>query len=119
MICFEEKIYLSYNRQDLPVAEWIIKILELNGFPVYTDRDDLAFGIDYASTTLRAINNSRLVIAIISNNALNSQWVAKELVIASKSNKKILAILTDNVSVEDIPESIQYSSISIKTSESS
>ena len=111
MICFEEKIYLSYNRQDLPVAEWIIKNLELNGFPVYTDRDDLAFGIDYASTTLRAINNSRLVIAIISNNALNSQWVAKELVIASKSNKKILAILTDNVSVEDIPESIQYSSL--------
>lgn len=111
MNCFEEKIYLIYNRQDLPVAKWITHNLEISGFPVYTDRDDLAFGIDYASTIISAINNSCLVIAIISNNALNSQWAAKELVIASESHKKILAILTDNVDVEDIPESIQYSSV--------
>ena len=39
MNCFEEKIYLIYNRQDLPVAKWITHNLEISGFPVYTDRD--------------------------------------------------------------------------------
>lgn len=71
----------------------------------------MAFGIDFASTILGTINNSRLVIAIISKNALNSQWAIKELVIASKSNKKILVVLSENVTVQDIPGSIQYSSI--------
>ena len=98
------QIYISYTQSDEAIARRISEILKEIGLSIFVDTESLSFGMDFASTIVNEIKGCRLVIAIISERYINSQWALKEIEIATQSQKRIIPIIVGNILLTDIPD---------------
>ncbi len=96
-------VYISYTRADFSSAQMIRDILGEASIPVFIDSKSLDFGMDYAASIANAIKECQLMIVVISNQSITSQWVIKEVKIALQAHKVILPILIEEISQSDFP----------------
>lgn len=99
-----KKVFISYSSEDIEIAEEIKKGLQRRGiaFPGLGS-GDLKYGDNFILSTQRALENADIVIAIISDNWIKSQWASFELGASIAKGKKILPIRFD----ENYPEIIK------------
>ncbi len=96
-------VYISYTRADFSSAQMIRDILGEASIPVFIDSKSLDFGMDYAASIANAIKECQLMIVVISNQSITSQWILKEVKIALQAHKVILPILIEEISQSDFP----------------
>ena len=85
-------VMISYSTKKKKIAEDITAMLNDNGYNVWIAPISIPNGGDYVDEIYAAIENSRIVLFVLSEESLNSKWCQNELVYAVKLNKKVLPV---------------------------
>jgi hypothetical protein len=88
-------VFLSYSSNEKLFAEILEVDLEIAGHPTWRDTSDIEGGSEWANAIEEALADSYVLIAVLSNTARESEWVAKELHAAETSHTPIIPILWD------------------------
>ena len=90
-------IMISYSSKLRDVADDICYFLKENEFDVWMAPHSIPKGEDYINEIYAAIDNSKIVLFVLSDPSLKSEWCQKELIYAIESNKKILPVQINEV----------------------
>jgi TolB-like protein/lipoprotein NlpI len=88
-------IFVSYASQDVELADALVRTLEEQGFRCWIAPRDVDPGTLYADAIIAAINQSKAFVLILSESAVVSGHVGKELERASSKRKPVLALRID------------------------
>src|SRR5258707_15800408 len=93
-------VFISYSSKDRPFAQQLARALEQQGLSVWIDRDDIRAGIKWSSAIQEGLEQSSVVIIIITRDAMASKNVEDEWQYFLDKRKPIVPILhtpTDNI----------------------
>lgn len=93
----EGPVFISYSSKDVALANKIVAYLEKEGYPCWIAPRNITSGHDYTDMINDAIQDCRAVVLIVSEKAVQSQWVKKELSTAVSYNKPILPFRISHV----------------------
>ena len=99
------KVFISYSHKDKKFANRISHYLETNGIPIWMDSREMYIGDSLIQKIRCGLNEAGYVIALISKNSTNSDWVIKELDIAMNQEieNKIIKVLPALLDDSDLP----------------
>ena len=89
------RVFISYASHDAEVAQKVCSALEAAGFPCWMAPRDVKAGAQYADAIVRAINQARTVVLVLSGSAAVSSHVAREVERAASKRKQIIAFRID------------------------
>ena len=92
-------VFISYASQDATVADAVVGALERAGLTCWLAPRDVVPGALYADEIVRAINEAKVVVLILSERAVASSHVGKEIERASSKRRRIVALRTDSVTL--------------------
>lgn len=79
----KNKIFLSYAREDLKIAQRLYNDLKRKGLELWFDREDLLPGQNWEEAINQAISNCSYFLALLSSNSLSKRgYIQKELKMA-------------------------------------
>jgi hypothetical protein len=99
------EVFLSYASADEEVVEAVCDALEERSVRCWLAPRDLSPGVHYAEGIITAINQSRLVVLVLSANATCSAHVPREVERAGSKNIPILSIRMDKA---PLPPAMEY-----------
>ena len=88
-------VFISYASQDAALANAFLETLERCGMKCWIAPRDVAPGTLYADGIVRAINGAKLFVLVLSEHAVTSPHVSKELERASSKRKPMIVVRTD------------------------
>src|SRR5271169_3493599 len=88
-------VFISYASADAPLAQRVCSALEAAGFPCWIAPRNVVPGTLYAGGIVRAIDESTILILILSKHAVVSAHVGKELERAASKRHPIIALRVD------------------------
>jgi TolB-like protein len=88
-------VFVSYASQDASIANSIVENLETQGIKCWIAPRDVKPGSQYADAIVRAINDAKAVVLVMSASAVGSSHVGKEIERASSKRKPIVAFRID------------------------
>jgi TolB-like protein len=88
-------VFISYASQDAAVANSIVENLESHGLKCWIALRDVKPGAQYADAIVRAINEAKAVVLVLSAGAMESSHVAREVERAASKRKQIIAFRID------------------------
>lgn len=102
------RIFLSYAWQDREQAKSIYLTLRDQGHEVFFDRAELTAGDEYNNRIRQAIEKSRLLIFLITPDAVDAEsYTLTELAIAEKARIKLLPVMLRELDIASLPASIK------------
>ena len=100
------KIFISYPRADMEIADLLVVALEAAGFIVFIDRRDLPYGERWQQVISEHIRDSDTVVYLVSERSVSSRWVRWELQQVAELKKRLLPIVIAPCPVESLPPAI-------------
>lgn len=91
-------VFISYSRQDAPIARTIADRLEAAGHAAFIDYLGIGGGEEFVQVLGQAIDACDMVLVLLSASAIDSQWVRWEIGWALRQRKLIVPILLESVS---------------------
>lgn len=89
--------FISYSRKDLKVATAIKKEIEsICKYECWMDLEGIESGDQFEDVIISAIDNSKIVIFLMSSNSMASVYSKKEVRYADSIKKKIVPVSIDN-----------------------
>jgi hypothetical protein len=88
-------VFISYASQDAAVANAIVENLEQQGLKCWLAPRDVKPGAQYADAIVGAINEAKAVVLLLSQNAVVSSHVGREIERAASKHKPIIAVRID------------------------
>jgi len=88
-------VFISYASQDAAVANSIVENLEQHGIKCWIAPRDVTPGSQYADEIVGAINNTQVFVLVLSEHALVSPHVGRELERAASKRRRIIVLRTD------------------------
>lgn len=102
------RIFLSYASEDQEPAKSIFLALRDQGHKVFFDRADLPAGEEYHNRIRAAIEQSDLLVFLISPDAIDTgSYTLTELAIAEKAPVKLLPVMLRSTDLEKLPPAIK------------
>jgi len=98
-------IFISYASADAAIATALVDRLENAGLACWMAPRNVTPGALYADEIVRAINDSSLVVLVLSAHSVASVHVGKELERASSKGRRIIALRTDTTA---LPPAFEY-----------
>src|SRR5579871_1440476 len=98
-------VFISYASQDAAFADAVVGALERAGLRCWIAPRNVVPGALYADEIVRAINEAQVVVVILSEQAVASPHVGKEIERASSKRRRIVALRTTTVS---LPRAFEY-----------
>lgn len=94
-------IFISYSSRDLVQAEALHEALEQAGYLVWRDKTNIRK--EWPEEIAGALNNASAVVVLLSKNALNSDWVKKELKYSVSNHIAVILLGLDGFYFDNIP----------------
>jgi adenylate cyclase len=88
-------LFISYASRDAEVAQKVCSALEGAGSPCWIAPRDVRAGTVYADAIVRAINEAKALVLMLSANAMASSHVGREVERAASKRKQIIAFRID------------------------
>jgi len=88
-------VFVSYASQDVAVAAALVEALERRGIACWIAPRDVKPGAQYADAIVRAISGAKTFIVVLSESAIASSHVSKEVERASSKKRPIIALRID------------------------
>jgi TIR domain/Tetratricopeptide repeat len=88
-------VFISYASKDAATANAVVAALESQGFKCWIAPRNVIPGSQYADGIVRAINGAKVVVLVLSESAIASPHVGKEIERASSKQRPIIALKTD------------------------
>jgi adenylate cyclase len=88
-------VFISYASYDTPLAQKVCSALEAAGFPCWIAPRDVLPGTLYADGIVGAIDESKILVLVLSEQAMASAHVGRELERAASKRHPIIALKVD------------------------
>jgi hypothetical protein len=88
-------VFISYASQDAAVASAVVATLERHGIKCWIAPRDVTPGALYADEIICSINGAKALVLVLSESALASPHVGKEVERASSKRRPIITLRTD------------------------
>jgi TolB-like protein/thioredoxin-like negative regulator of GroEL len=88
-------VFISYASQDVAVADAIVEALERHGLKCWIAPRDVKAGALYADAIVRAISGAKAFVLVLSESAIASSHVGKEIERASSKKRPIIVLRID------------------------
>ena len=88
-------VFISYASQDIAIADSIVEALEHQGLKCWIAPRDVKPGALYADAIVRAINDARAIVLVLSTSAGASPHVGREVERAASKHKQIIGFRID------------------------
>ena len=93
-------IFISYSRKDLSLIEPLVKDIEKRAnVKCWIDWNGIESGSQFEDVIIKAIDSVKVVIFLLSENSINSDYAKLEVNYAYNTNKKIVPIVLDGGSL--------------------
>ena len=92
-------VFVSYASQDVAVANALVENLEQHGLRCWLAPRDVRPGAQYADAIVRAINEAKAVVLVLSASAIGSDHVAREVERAASKHKPLIAFRIDSAAL--------------------
>jgi TolB-like protein len=92
-------VFVSYASQDAAVANSIVENLESQGLKCWMAPRDVKPGAQYADAIVRAINEAKALVLVMSGSAVDSAHVAREVERAASKRKPIIPFRIDTAAL--------------------
>jgi TolB-like protein/Flp pilus assembly protein TadD len=89
------RVFISYASQDAEMAQTVCSALEAAGLPCWLAPRDVKPGAQYADAIVRAINEAKTVVLVLSGSAVASSHVGREVERAASKRKPIIPFRVD------------------------
>ncbi len=86
-------VFISYKHEEKEFADMLIRQLQMAGFPIWVDTDQLRAGENWREAINFAIQDSFALILVITPEARESQYVTYEWAFAQGAGVKVIPIL--------------------------
>ena len=90
------RVFISYASQDVAVADALVESLERHGINCWIAPRDVKPGALYADAIARAISAAKALVLVLSERAIGSSHVGKEVERASSKKRPIIALRIDS-----------------------
>jgi len=87
-------VFISYASQDAALANDIVETLERNGLRCWLAPRNVTPGAHYADAIILAISGAKALVLVLSDSALASKHIGKEIERASSKGRPIIALRT-------------------------
>lgn len=95
-------LFISYSRKDIAIAREIKKKVETKtSVSCWMDMEGIESGSQFQDVIIKAINDAKIVLLLLSENLMQSPWVRKEINYAHEKHKKIIPINIDGSQPDD------------------
>ena len=102
------RVFISYSRRDVEIADPLVEALEREGFAVTIDRRDLPYGEEWLKELADFIAGADTVVALVSPAFIDSKACKWELGQVKATNKRLVPVVIREVpTIADLPESIR------------
>ena len=91
----KDKVYISYSDSDKNIAESIRRRLMHRQFILNIDHSNISIGDNIDKIITKEIEDSSIIIILLSKNSENSFFVKNEIKLATRKKKKILPVKID------------------------
>src|SRR6202042_3611648 len=88
-------VFISYASQDADTANTIVENLEQLGIKCWIAPRDVTPGSQYADEIVAAINDTPVFVLVLSENAVASSHVGREIERAASKRRRIIVLRTD------------------------
>ena len=88
-------VFISYASQDADIANAVCQHLESHGVSCWMAPRDVRPGAQYADAIVRAINEAKALVLVMSGSAVVSAHVGREVERAASKHKQIIALKID------------------------
>jgi TolB-like protein/Flp pilus assembly protein TadD len=88
-------VFISYASHDAEMAQRVCSALETAGSPCWLAPRDVKAGAQYADAIVRAINEAKAVVLVLSGSAVGSSHVGREVERAASKRKPIIPFRLD------------------------
>jgi TolB-like protein len=88
-------VFISYASQDAAVANAVVENIEQHGIKCWIAPRDVTPGSQYADEIVGAINGAKVFVLVLSEHAIVSPHVGKEIERASSKRRRVIALRTD------------------------
>jgi WD40 repeat protein len=95
-------VFISYSRRDIAFARLIREALQQSQIDTWIDWDRIPVGERWWQEIAEAIEGANVFMLIISRSSLGSKVCRDEIELALKNHKRIVPILVDQLSPEEI-----------------
>ncbi len=89
-------VYISYTNEDKDYVDLIEAELGERGHSAWRDTSQIADGADWEAAIAAALDNAYAIILMLSQNALQSEWVQKEIDFAVTHSVPLIAVHLDD-----------------------
>jgi hypothetical protein len=100
------KVFISYSRKDLALANAVADALEARGMDVLIDRRDLPYGEQWQIELGELIRNADSVVWLVSRASCVSRWCNWELGEVMRLGKRLVPVAVEDLTSKDMPEAI-------------
>jgi hypothetical protein len=87
-------VFVSYNREDLPIAQRIVDGLVHEGLNVWLDME-LKAGENYDEITEERLRDAKAVVVLWSSRSVKSRWVRAEATIGARKSTLVPAMIEE------------------------
>ena len=94
-------VFISYSTKNKILAEAMRDLLKSEGVETWMAPKDIPAGSKYAQVINRSIKDCSCFLLMLSNDAQNSVWVAKEVERAVNYRKPVIPVQIENVALND------------------
>jgi hypothetical protein len=87
--------FVSYASQDAAVANVVVENLEQHGIKCWMAPRNVTPGLQYADEIVGTINNTKVLVLVLSEHAAGSAHVGREIERAASKRRRIIVLRTD------------------------
>jgi predicted nucleotide-binding protein len=102
-----QRVFVSYSNSDQEYAAGIFREMATSGMSVWTD-NELMVGSDWATEIEDALEESDVVVILVSPNSVASEWVNFELGFALSAAKKVVPVLINDAELPGPLRSVSF-----------
>ena len=88
-------VFVSYASQDVAVASSVVENLERHGIKCWIAPRDVTPGSPYAGEIVGAINEAKVLVLVLSEHAVASAHVGREIERAASKRRRVISLRTD------------------------
>ncbi len=96
-----EPIFISYSSAEYNEAKQIAKRIEAAGYGYWMAPESIEGGKSYAQQIPQAIHDAKVILVVLSEKAMASKWVAREVDRAINENKRVMPFLIEDAPMTD------------------
>ena len=94
-------VFISYSSAEYNEARQIAGRIEAAGYGYWMAPESIEGGKSYAQQIPQAIHNAKVIVVILSQKAMDSKWVAREVDRAINENKRVMPFCIEDAPMTD------------------